>query len=48
MREIVSNTLALGGLACIAVGAGMLDVAAGFIVGGAAAVFVSWRLAGRS
>jgi hypothetical protein len=47
MRDTISDVLGLAGLAAITVGVGMLELAAGVIVGGVCTAFVSWRLGGR-
>lgn len=44
-RDVVGTVLELGGSVAVTVGAAMLAVSVGWIVGGALALVFAWRLA---
>lgn len=47
MRNIITTALEIASIAAIVVGAALVSVTAGWIVGGLAGLVLSWRLAPR-
>lgn len=44
MRQLLSDVVGFAGLSAITTGAMLFDVAVGLVVGGVAALYVSWRM----